>query len=99
MVISVGYRVKSQKGVQFRQWATQVLKQQANYANMGKQIIPVTITIVNREALTRYLSKWQIWQKFISSNELDERVVVSILETTTQHAAISGNLFAKIGCD
>jgi len=26
MIISVGYRVKSQRGVQFRQWATQVLK-------------------------------------------------------------------------
>jgi len=27
VAISVGYRVKSQRGVQFRQWATQVLKQ------------------------------------------------------------------------
>jgi hypothetical protein len=27
VIISVGYRVKSQKGVRFRQWATQVLKQ------------------------------------------------------------------------
>lgn len=27
VVISVGYRVKSQRGVQFRQWATQVLRQ------------------------------------------------------------------------
>lgn len=27
MNISVGYRVKSQRGVQFRQWATQILKQ------------------------------------------------------------------------
>ena len=27
MIISVGYRVKSQRGVQFRQWANQVLKQ------------------------------------------------------------------------
>src|SRR5690554_3129751 len=26
MIISVGYRVKSQQGVQFRQWATRVLK-------------------------------------------------------------------------
>ncbi len=26
VIISVGYRVKSQRGVQFRQWATQVLK-------------------------------------------------------------------------
>ena len=27
VVISVGYRVKSQRGVQFRQWATKLLKQ------------------------------------------------------------------------
>jgi hypothetical protein len=27
VIISVGYRVKSQRGVQFRQWATGVLKQ------------------------------------------------------------------------
>ena len=27
IIISVGYRVKSQKGVRFRQWATSVLKQ------------------------------------------------------------------------
>ena len=27
VVISVGYRVKSQRGVQFRQWASNVLKQ------------------------------------------------------------------------
>jgi len=26
VIISVGYRVKSQRGVQFRQWATQILK-------------------------------------------------------------------------
>ncbi|WP_336269421.1 RhuM family protein [Vreelandella arctica] len=26
VIISVGYRVKSQRGVQFRKWATQVLK-------------------------------------------------------------------------
>lgn len=27
VIISVGYRVKSQRGVQFRQWATRVLKE------------------------------------------------------------------------
>ena len=27
VIISVGYRVKSQRGVQFRQWANEVLKQ------------------------------------------------------------------------
>lgn len=27
VIISVGYRIKSQRGIQFRQWATQTLKQ------------------------------------------------------------------------
>ena len=27
VIISVGYRVKSQRGVEFRRWATQILKQ------------------------------------------------------------------------
>ena len=35
VIISVGYRVKSQKGVAFRQWATQVLK---NYITHGYAI-------------------------------------------------------------
>ena len=26
VIISVGYRVKSQRGVQFRQWATKIIK-------------------------------------------------------------------------
>ena len=45
-------------------------KQQANYANMGKQIIPTTLTIINIEMLARYLGKWQIWQKFNATIEL-----------------------------
>jgi len=35
MIISVGYRVKSQRGVQFRQWATKVLN---NYLRYGYAI-------------------------------------------------------------
>jgi len=42
VIISVGYRVKSQKGVRFRQWATTVLK---NYINHGYAI--------NQEKLTQ----------------------------------------------
>lgn len=45
-------------------------KQQANYANMGKQIIPTTLVIANIEALARYLGKWQQWQKFQSNTDL-----------------------------
>ncbi len=45
-------------------------KQQANYANMGKQIIPARLIISSTEALARYLGKWQQWQKFQSNIEL-----------------------------
>lgn len=40
VIISVGYRVKSQKGVRFRQWATSVLKSyiQNSYAINGNKI-------------------------------------------------------------
>jgi hypothetical protein len=45
-------------------------KQQANYANMGKQIIPVALIIVNIETLARYLSQWQRWQKYLNTVSL-----------------------------
>ncbi|MEA1956247.1 MAG: RhuM family protein [Campylobacterota bacterium] len=40
VIISIGYRVKSQKGVRFRQWATSVLKQyiQNGYTINGEKI-------------------------------------------------------------
>ena len=40
MIISVGYRVKSQRGIAFRQWATKVLKQYIvhGYAINGEKI-------------------------------------------------------------
>ncbi|MBL0711937.1 MAG: hypothetical protein JJV99_13140 [Colwellia sp.] len=47
-----------------------VEKQQANYANMGKQIIPITLTIINIEMLARYLGKWQSWQAFVTNTAL-----------------------------
>ena len=42
VIISVGYRVKSQRGVKFRQWATQVLKQ---YIYNGYAINAQKITV------------------------------------------------------
>ena len=41
VVISVGYRVKSQKGVQFRKWATSVLK---NYIQKGYSVNDTKLT-------------------------------------------------------
>ena len=42
VIISVGYRVKSQRGVKFRQWATQILKQ---YIYNGYAINAQKITV------------------------------------------------------
>ena len=36
VIISVGYRVKSKQGTQFRQWATQRLKEYLCYLNLHK---------------------------------------------------------------
>ncbi len=41
VIISVGYRVKSQKGVRFRQWATSILR---NYIQNGYVINGEKIT-------------------------------------------------------
>ena len=42
MIISVGYRVNSKRGVQFRQWANRVLKE---YLVKGTQFVEVNHTI------------------------------------------------------
>lgn len=55
VIISVGYRVKSQKGVRFRQWATSVLK---NYIQNGYAINADKITnerFVSLENEVRFL--------------------------------------------
>jgi len=45
VIISVGYRIKSQRGTQFRQWATQVLKEHLLKGYTIKQ--PVSIEQLN----------------------------------------------------
>lgn len=45
-------------------------KQLINYASMGKQVIPCTISITNIETLAKYLNKWQAWQKFMTTIKL-----------------------------
>jgi hypothetical protein len=39
VIISVGDRVKSQRGTQFRQWATQRLKEYLCYLNLHKRLL------------------------------------------------------------
>ena len=67
VIISVGYRVKSKRGVEFRRWANSVLKQYIlkGYAvndNRIKQLGEV-IRIMKR-----------------TENELDSRQVLSVIE-------------------
>lgn len=54
VIISVGYRVKSQKGVRFRQWATSVLKNyiQNGYAINGDKITNERFVSLESEVMT-----------------------------------------------
>lgn len=47
MIISVGYRIKSQRGIIFRQWANKVLKQYLidGYAINNKKMLALNKTI------------------------------------------------------
>ena len=51
MIISVGYRVKSQRGIIFRQWANKVLKQYLidGYAINNKKMLANTLDIETQD--------------------------------------------------
>ena len=67
VIISVGYRVKSQRGVEFRRWANSVLKQ---YILKGYA--------VNDDRLDQLGQIVQIMQR--AKNQLDARQVLSVVE-------------------
>ena len=67
MIISVGYRVKSQRGVEFRKWATQILKQ---YMIQGYAI--------NKKRLDDLNKAVQLMQRV--SGSLDAQQVLSVVE-------------------
>lgn len=70
VIISVGYRVKSQRGVDFRQWATSILK---DYMIKGHAINQKRLEALNRTI--------EIQSKMIASAlELDEREVLNVIE-------------------
>lgn len=58
MIISVGYRVKSQRGIAFRKWATSILKE---YIVQGYAVNDRRIKILHRIRLSNY-----IWRRYIS---------------------------------
>lgn len=51
MIISVGYRVKSQRGIIFRQWANKVLKQYLidGYGINNKKMLANTLDIETQD--------------------------------------------------
>ena len=71
VIISVGYRVKSKRGVQFRIWATSILK---DYMLKGYAVNQKRL-----EALDRTV---KIQSRIIASTlELDEKEVLNVVET------------------
>lgn len=56
MILSVGYRVKSNKGVEFRKWATEVL---SNYLKLGYVINDSKIKIPNLNEITQMLDAYR----------------------------------------
>ena len=71
VIISVGYRVKSKRGVQFRIWATSILK---DYRIKGYAVNQKRL-----EALDRTV---KIQSRIIASTlELDEKEVLNVVET------------------
>ena len=50
LIISVGFRVKSQRGIAFRKWATSVLKQ---YMLKGYAVEPSRVLVTQENYLNR----------------------------------------------
>lgn len=74
VIISVGYRVKSQRGTQFRQWATQRLK---DYLVKGYAL--------NQKRLDELQQTVQLISKGIHSGELELKEAKGLLEIITQY--------------
>ena len=78
VIISVGYRVKSQRGVEFRKWATQILKQ---YMIQGYAI--------NKKRLDDLNKAVQLMQRVSSS--LDAQQVLSVVEKYSEDLDLLDN--------
>ena len=70
MIISIGYRVKSKRGIEFRRWANQVLK---DYIVKGYAVNNIRIEQVNE--IVRILKR--------SESELDANQILSVIEKYT----------------
>ena len=74
MIISVGYRVKSQKGVIFRKWANKVLKE---YLIQGYSINQRRIEVLNKTI--------DVQNKMLASSlNIDQEALVNVIEEYTK---------------
>ncbi|MFA7092812.1 MAG: RhuM family protein [Arcobacteraceae bacterium] len=87
VIISVGYRVKSQKGVRFRQWATSLLKR---YITNGYMINSDKITNERFVSLENEVSALKSKINYISSSLEKQR------PKPTQGIFFIGTLFALV---
>lgn len=74
MIISVGYRVKSQRGIIFRKWANKVLKE---YLIQGYSINKKRIEVLNKTI--------EVQNKMLSSSlNIDQEALVNVIEKYTK---------------
>lgn len=74
MIISVGYRVKSQRGIIFRKWANKVLKE---YLIQGYSINKKRIEVLNKTI--------EVQNKMLASSlNIDQEALVNVIEKYTK---------------
>lgn len=74
MIISVGYRVKSQRGIIFRRWANKVLKE---YLIQGYSINKKRIEVLNKTI--------EVQNKMLASSlNIDQEALVNVIEKYTK---------------
>ena len=74
MIISVGYRVKSQRGIIFRKWANKILKE---YLIQGYSINKKRIEVLNKTIDVQN-------KKLVSSLNIDQETLVNVIEEYTK---------------
>lgn len=82
VIISVGYRVKSQQGTQFRQWATQRLK---DYLVKGYVINEQKLK-ASHEQFNSLKQSIQLLQNVVSKKQLTSDEAVGLLKVVSEYA-------------
>ena len=82
IIISVGYRVKSKQGTQFRQWATQRLKE---YLVKGYSINEKRLKETQQQ-FTELKQTIKLLENVLSSKELDSAEATGLLKVVTDYS-------------